>query len=260
MNPTTLPIAVTALTKRYDDVLAADHLDFSVAGGTILGLLGPNGAGKTTSMRCMAGIIPPTSGRIVIAGHDLGVEPMLAKRHLAFVPDTPHLFEYLTVEEHLRFAGRVHQLADIEERMNGLLDEFELGDKRGSLPGALSRGMRQKAAICMAFLHDPSVIFLDEPLTGLDPLGIRRMKNSIVERAREQGAAVVVSSHQLELIEELCDEIFVIQDGRKVISGSVARIHEQLGLPDEPTLEDIFFHVTASSIDEGSTVSEADAT
>lgn len=245
MNPTTAPIEVTGLTKQYDDLLAADHLDFRLESGTILGLVGPNGAGKTTSMRCMAGIIPPSSGKLLVAGYDLSTSAIEAKRQLAFVPDTPHLFEYLTVEEHLRFAGRIHQLSGVEERMDRLLEEFELTEKRTHLPGALSRGMQQKAAICMAFLHDPSVIFLDEPLTGLDPMGIRRMKNSILERAKQHGAAVIVSSHQLELIEEICDEIFVIQNGRKVISGTLSEIHSELeGLPDEPTLEDIFFHLT----------------
>ena len=248
MNPTNALIDVRGLTKQYDELLAANDLDFEVPSGTILGLVGPNGAGKTTSMRCMAGIIPPTSGRLLIGGYDLTVDPMHVKQHIAFVPDTPHLFEYLTVEEHLRFAGRVHQLPDVEERMNKLLGEFELEEKRSHLPGALSRGMQQKAAICMAFLHDPKVIFLDEPLTGLDPLGIRRMKNSIVNRAREQGAAIIVSSHQLELIEEICDEIFVIKNGKKVISGTLEFIHSELeGLPEEPTLEDIFFHLTEYS-------------
>ena len=245
MNPTNPLIQVTGLTKQYDELLAANNLDFEVPAGTILGLLGPNGAGKTTSMRCMAGIIPPTAGRLIIGGYDLAADPMHVKQQIAFVPDTPHLFEYLTVEEHLRFAGRVHDLPDVEARMNRLLSEFELDDKRTHLPGALSRGMQQKAAICMAFLHDPRVIFLDEPLTGLDPLGIRRMKNSIVNRAREQGAAIIVSSHQLELIEEICDEICIIQNGEKVISGTLEFIHAELeGLPDDPTIEDIFFHLT----------------
>jgi ABC-2 type transport system ATP-binding protein len=245
MDPSAPPIAVRGLTKRYDGLVAVDALDFSVPAGTILGLVGPNGAGKTTSMRCMAGIVPATSGRLFIGGHDLAAEPLEAKKKLAFVPDTPHLFEYLTVEEHLRFAGRVHGLTDVDARMERLLGEFDLLEKRSHLPGALSRGMQQKAAICMAFLHDPSVIFLDEPLTGLDPKGIRRMKDSIRERARTLGAAIVVSSHQLELIEELCDEIFVIKRGKKVIAGTLARIHAEIeGLPEEPTLEDIFFHLT----------------
>lgn len=246
-------IDVTGLTKAYGDLLAVHGLDFHVAAGTILGLVGPNGAGKTTSMRCMTGIIPATAGQIWVAGFDLHTQAMEAKQHLAFVPDTPHLFDYLTVEEHLRFAGRIYQLADVQERADRLLAEFELSDKRGHLPGALSRGMKQKAAICMAFLHDPSAIFLDEPLTGLDPIGIRSMKESIVKRAKQQGAAVVVSSHQLELIEEICDEIFVIKEGKKVIQGSLESIRAELtGLPEDPTLEDIFFRLT-----EGETTAEA---
>ena len=238
-------IDVTGLTKQYAEVLAVDGLDFQVAAGKVLGLVGPNGAGKTTSMRCMTGIIPATAGRICIAGHDLDSHAFEAKRHLAFVPDTPHLFDYLTVEEHLRFSGRVYEIADVEARMDHLLEEFDLTDRRQHLPGALSRGMKQKAAICMAFLHDPIAVFLDEPLTGLDPIGIRAMKDSIVRRASEQGAAVVVSSHQLELIEEICDEIFVIQGGRKIIAGSIEQIRSELsGLPDDPTLEHIFFRLT----------------
>lgn len=254
MNDTPPIIDVTGLTKRYHDLVAVDNLDFRVAGGTILGLVGPNGAGKTTSMRCMTGIIPATAGRMSVAGHDLETDALEAKRHLAFVPDTPHLFDYLTVDEHLRFAGRIYGLADVKERADRLLGEFELLEKRQHLPGALSRGMKQKAAICMAFLHDPMAIFLDEPLTGLDPIGIRSMKDSIVQRAKEQGAAVVVSSHQLELIEEICDEIFVIQEGKKVIEGSLSEIHAELtGLPDDPSLEDIFFHLTEGGERNGST-------
>lgn len=243
-------IHVTGLTKKYGELLAVDHLDFHVQRGTILGLVGPNGAGKTTSMRCMTGIIPATEGEMWVAGHDLLGDPLGAKRHLAFVPDTPHLFDYLTVQEHLRFAGRIYQLADVEERADRLLAEFELEDKRAHLPGALSRGMKQKAAICMAFLHDPLAIFLDEPLTGLDPIGIRSMKDSIVQRAKEQGAAVVVSSHQLELIEEICDEIFLIQNGRKIVQGSLDHIRSELsGLSDSPSLEEIFFRLTEGEQD-----------
>jgi ABC-2 type transport system ATP-binding protein len=145
----------------------------------------------------------------------------------------------------MRFSGRIYGIADVEARTDRLLAEFGLLDRRQHLPGALSRGMKQKAAICMAFLHDPHAIFLDEPLTGLDPIGIRAMKDSIVNRATERGAAVVVSSHQLELIEEICDVIFVIQDGRKIIAGSIEQIRSELsGMPDEPTLEDIFFRLT----------------
>ncbi len=243
-------IQAGALTKRYGHHAAVKSLDLSVEAGSILGLVGPNGAGKTTTLRCLAGIIPPTSGRIVIDGFDLAEQPLEAKRRLSFVPDTPHLFDYLTVEEHLRFAGRIYGIPDVAERIDALLSEFELDDRRNHLPGTLSRGMKQKVAICLGFLHAPTAIFLDEPLTGLDPLGIRRMKSAISRRAQQDGAAVIVSSHQLELIEEICDGILVIQMGSEVISGSLESIRDQLeGLPDDPTLEDIFFAVTGGEDD-----------
>ncbi|MCB9834061.1 MAG: ABC transporter ATP-binding protein [Planctomycetes bacterium] len=238
-------IEARGLSKSYDGHLAVDGLDLVVRPGRVLGLVGPNGAGKTTSMRCMAGIIPASRGSVRIAGADLVADPLGAKRLLAFVPDTPHLFDYLTVEEHLRFMGRIHQIADVEERIDRLLEEFELGERRRHLPGALSRGMKQKVAICIGFLHRPLAIFLDEPLTGLDPAGIRRMREAIARRARDQGAAVVVSSHQLELVEAICDEILIMKAGRRVVQGSLDEIRAQLdGLPENPRLEDIFFRLT----------------
>lgn len=238
-------IEVEGLSKSYDGQEAVSDLDVRVSSGIILGLVGPNGAGKTTSLRCMAGIIPADRGRIVMAGHDLEDDAVEAKRRLSFVPDTPHLFDYLTVEEHLRFAGRLYGLGPVGPRIDRLLAEFELTDKRDHLPQALSRGMRQKVAICLGFLHQPRTILLDEPLTGLDPIGIRRMKNSITERAEEGGAAVIVSSHQLELVEELCDEILVIKEGRKVVQGTIASFRAEIeGLSAEPSLEEIFFRLT----------------
>ena len=133
----------------------------------MLGLVGPNGAGKTTTLRCLAGIIAPSQGTVTIAGHDIQRDSIDAKRALAFIPDEPHLFEYLTVEEHLRFIARLYGVADVEERIPVLLAELELTEKRRSMPGELSRGMRQKLAIACGLLHSPSVLILDEPLTGL---------------------------------------------------------------------------------------------
>lgn len=238
-------ITCRGLTKTYGDYVAVDGLDLSVQRGKVLGLVGPNGAGKTTSLRCLAGIIPATAGTIEICGNAMSVDTVAAKRHLCFVPDTPHLFDYLTVEEHLRFAGRIHSLADIDQRIATLLRSFELEDKANSLPQALSRGMKQKVAICLGFLHDPGAILLDEPLTGLDPLGIRRMKDAITARAREQQAAVIVSSHQLELIQAICNEIFIIKDGRKVICGTLDELHDFAGAErGVMSLEDLFFQLT----------------
>ncbi len=258
MDETKPQIWSRGLTKVYEEAKAVDALDLAVSAGRVLGLVGPNGAGKTTAMRCMAGIIPATSGRTEIGGFAIEEQPLAAKALLSFVPDTPHLFDYLTVEEHLRFSGRIHQLTDIEERIERLLAEFELLDKRNHLPQALSRGMKQKVAICLGFLHDPMAMFLDEPLTGLDPLGIRRMKDAIQRRAEEGGAAIIVSSHQLELVDAICDEIFIIDGGKQVVAGTVEQIRADIqGLPEDPTLEDIFFRLTEKEATEETPPEEA---
>src|ERR1043166_1572925 len=176
-------IVVRDLAKLYGDFPAVRSISFDVAPGEILGLVGPNGAGKTTTLRCLAGIIAPTAGTVAIAGHDIQRDAIPAKRALAFIPDEPHLFDYLTVEEHLRFIARLYGVADVETRMPTLLAELELSEKHRALPGELSRGMRQKLAIACGLLHDPSVLILDEPLTGLDPGGMRRMRETISTRA-----------------------------------------------------------------------------
>ena len=180
-------IEVEALTKLYDKFTAVDGLSLTVRPGEVLGLVGCNGAGKTTTLRCLAGIIPPTRGTVRLCGHDIGRDPIAAKRTLAFFPDEPRLFEYLTVEQHLAFVARIYQVADYRERARPLLEELEIDNKAGVLPAELSRGMKQKLAIACGLLHGPQVILFDEPLTGLDPIGIRRMKATILRRASEGG-------------------------------------------------------------------------
>jgi len=232
-------IAVESLVKIYGTTPAVQGVSFGVAAGEVVGLVGPNGAGKTTTLRSIAGIVRPTEGAIRIAGHDMSREPVRAKSALAFVPDEPHLFEYLTVAEHLAFVGRIYDVVETELRIPLLLQELELEGKQDALPGELSRGMRQKLAIACGLLHDPGAILLDEPLTGLDPIGIRRMKRTILERAA-QGAAVLLSSHLLHLVEELCSRVVVLRRGRIVAQGTIEEIvrsrPELAGLP----LEDVF--------------------
>jgi len=232
-------IAVESLVKIYGTTPAVQGVSFGVAAGEVVGLVGPNGAGKTTTLRSIAGIVRPTEGAIRIAGHDMSREPVRAKSALAFVPDEPHLFEYLTVAEHLAFVGRIYDVVETELRIPLLLQELELEGKQDAFPGELSRGMRQKLAIACGLLHDPGAILLDEPLTGLDPIGIRRMKRTILERAA-QGAAVLLSSHLLHLVEELCSRVVVLRRGRIVAQGTIEEIvrsrPELAGLP----LEDVF--------------------
>jgi ABC-2 type transport system ATP-binding protein len=232
-------IDVEGLQKLYGDFPAVQGLSFQVGPGEVLGLVGPNGAGKTTTIRSIAGIIIPTTGRICIAGHDLATDAVVAKSALAFIPDEPHLFEYLTVEEHLRFVGRLYRIGDVGARIPGLLEELDLADKRGALPGELSRGMKQKLAIACGLLHEPRALLLDEPLTGLDPVGIRRMKATIMRRAAG-GSAVILSSHLLHLVEEICTRVLVMHRGRTVAFGTIAEI--VAGRPElqSQNLEDVF--------------------
>ncbi|HEU5217054.1 MAG TPA: ABC transporter ATP-binding protein, partial [Gemmatimonadales bacterium] len=232
-------IDVSGLSKTFGNVAAVQSLSFSVAAGEVLGLVGPNGAGKTTTLRCLCGIIHPTSGTIGVAGHDLRTEGPAAKAQLAFVPDEPQLFDYLTVEEHLRFVGRLYGVADAPARAPVLLEELELTDKARALPGELSRGMKQKLAIACGLLHRPRALILDEPLTGLDPGGIKKMRATIAARARE-GAAVILSSHLLHLVEELCTRLLVIRRGRCVALGTLQEIVMERPELAGQSLEDIF--------------------
>jgi ABC-2 type transport system ATP-binding protein len=232
-------IQVDGLQKLYGNFPAVQGLSFRVGPGEVLGLVGPNGAGKTTTIRSIAGIIIPTSGRIRIAGHDLANDPVAAKSALAFIPDEPHLFEYLTVEEHLRFVARLYRMGDVSPRIPALLEELDLSDKRGALPGELSRGMKQKLAIACGLLHDPRALLLDEPLTGLDPVGIRRMKQTISRRA-SGGAGVILSSHLLHLVEEICTRMLVLQRGRVVAFGTMTEILASRPELSSRKLEDVF--------------------
>jgi ABC-2 type transport system ATP-binding protein len=240
-------IEVAGLSKLYGDFAAVRDLSFTVRPGDVLGLVGPNGAGKTTTLRCIAGIIPPSGGRVLIAGRDLAADAIGAKRSLAFFSDEPRLFEYLTVRQHLAFVARIYGVANHDELAEPLLAEFEIADKADELPGALSRGMKQKLAIACGLLHSPQVLFFDEPLTGLDPLGIRRMKKSIVQRA-ESGCAVVLSSHLLHLLEEVCTHVLILKRGTKIANGTLSEVAAQFSNGEDGVdLEEVFIRATGGS-------------
>lgn len=238
-------IEVSGYSKLYGDFRAVQDLSFRVEPGDVLGLVGPNGAGKTSTLRALAGILQPTSGTIRINGIDLVNDPVRAKQQLAFIPDEPQLFEYLTVTEHLKFMGRLYGVRDTEARIGPLLTELELEAKHDALPTELSRGMKQKLAIACGLLHDPVALMLDEPLTGLDPVGIRRMKVTIAERARA-GAAVILSSHLLHLVEELCTRLLVIRNGQRVAYGTIAEIVAANPPLQGLSLEEMFIALTGT--------------
>src|SRR5437667_7126646 len=251
-----MAIAVEHLTRTYagpagSPFTAVDDFSFEAAGGEIIGLIGPNGAGKTTTLRTLAGILRPTSGRVSIDGHDIVSDSIAAKRRLAFMPDEPHLFEYLTVEEHLRLVARLYGVEDFDRRSRALVQELELVGKEHSLPGELSRGMRQKVVIACGLVRQPSVLLFDEPLTGLDPIGIRRMRETIVARGRA-GASVLVSSHLLHLVEEICTRVIIMDRGRKVADGTVAELASRADLAlAGSNLEQIFLRVTGHDDERG---------
>jgi ABC-2 type transport system ATP-binding protein len=237
-------ITVTSFTKHYKGFAAVKDLSFTVQPGQILGLVGPNGAGKTTTLRALCGIVPPTSGHLLVAGHDIVKDPIAAKQNLGYIPDDPRLFDTLTVWEHLAFTAAAYRVANFERQAEALLQSFELSHKRDTLVHNLSRGMRQKVAIACAFLHDPKVILFDEPLTGLDPQGIRGIQQAIQERARD-GAAIIISSHLLSLFENMCTHVMVLNLGECRRFGTMGDILAEFGQSDSNSaLEAAYFTIT----------------
>lgn len=237
-------IRIDELVKVYDGHRAVDSLSLLVEPGEIVGLVGPNGAGKTSTLRCLAGIIPSTEGRIEICGHEIVEDGVAARQQLAFVPDEPHLFDYLTVQDHMAMFSRLYGIANGAARAKQLLTDSALWDRRHDFPGELSRGMKQKLILSCALLHDPKALVLDEPLTGLDPAAMRRVKRTVIATA-EAGTAVLVSSHMLQLVEEICGRIVIINEGKKVAEGTLDEIRAAMpGLEGDANLEEIFLRAT----------------
>jgi ABC-2 type transport system ATP-binding protein len=236
-------LEVHGLTKHYGETPAVDGFELVLHAGDILGLVGPNGAGKTTTLRTLAGVMPIESGSVRIGGHDLVKAELDAKRCLAWVPDQPQPFDALTVWEHLDFTAALYRVADWKKRATELLQHFELFGKRDALGGELSRGMCQKLALCMALLHEPKVLLLDEPLSGLDPVGIRAAKRAIAGRARA-GGAVVLSSHQLTVVEQLSTRLMIVRQGRVLFDGGLDEARERAHAGAGSDLEEVFFAVT----------------
>jgi ABC-2 type transport system ATP-binding protein len=237
-------IVVENFHKTYDRTVAVAGISFTVAPGEILGLVGENGAGKTSTLRALAGILAPTRGRLLIDGHDVVRDSVAAKRALAYVPDDPHLFESLTVWEHLRFVAAAYRVADWQTKAEELLEQFALVGKRNALASELSRGMRQKVAISCGFLHDPKAVLLDEPLTGLDPRGIRTIHETIRQRAAA-GAAIVVSSHLLSLLEDVCSTVLILHRGRMLLHHTLVDIRRETAETGrDESLEDLYLRIT----------------
>jgi ABC-2 type transport system ATP-binding protein len=241
-------LEVEQLTKHYGQFRAVDAISMHLQAGEIVGLVGPNGAGKTTALRCCVGILRPSSGHIRVAGHDLQREEQAAKSHMAFVPELPSLYPLLTIAEQIEFIARAYGelLPDFTQRRDDLMQRFDLWPQRHKLCGQLSKGMRQKTAIAAAFLHGAQVVLLDEPLIGVDPTGMRQLKELMLE-ARTNGGAILVSTHLLDTAERLCDRIIIMQRGRVLAEGTLAELRTMLDHGHDTSLEQIFTELTTSS-------------
>lgn len=234
------------LCKDYKKFRAVDDLNFVLQPGEIVGLLGPNGAGKTTALRCMAGILRPSFGTVVINGYDILLDQANAKRGMAYVPEVPSLYELLTVYEHLKFVAMCFdELNDFENRAEELLNRYHLLEKKHDLVATLSKGMRQKLAIACAFIHRANVLLFDEPLIGIDPAGVAEVKAEI-HRAKAQGCSILISTHLLDTAERLCDRVIILARGHKVAEGTLKEL-QSLSHMEGESLEEVFLKLTNES-------------
>lgn len=238
-------IQLDHLTKRFGDFTAVDDLCLDIAEGEIFGFLGPNGAGKTTTIRMMMGLLTPTTGRIVLGGHDLAVEPLAAKAISAFVPDRPYVYDKLTGREFLTFVGGLYHVPEAkrQEKIEDALTFFSLTDWGDELVENYSHGMKQRLVVASALLHDPQILVVDEPMVGMDPIGARLFK-SLLRSLSFTGKTIFMSTHSLEVAEELCDRIGIILGGKLIALGTIDELQQHAGTEDR--LEDIFLKLTAA--------------
>ncbi|MBM6676314.1 ABC transporter ATP-binding protein [Olsenella uli] len=231
-------LEVSHYRKEYRGKVAVRDLSLVVAPGEICGFIGHNGAGKTTLIRSVVGAQPPTSGTIRVCGTDVWAEPVAAKRRMAYVPDNPDVYDFLTGVQYLDLIADVFGVgADVRRRrVDELAGRLELADALGEPVSAYSHGMRQKLVLVGAFLHDPTLLVLDEPFVGLDPSASHELKAILRERA-EAGGAVFFSSHVLEVVEKLCDTVAVIRRGELVASGPTDEVR------GSESLEDVFLEL-----------------
>lgn len=241
-------LVAKSLYKQYDKHPVAKDLNLSIRSGEVYGLLGPNGSGKSTTIRMLTGILEPTSGNVSVCGYDMRRDPEKAKASLGYVPDEPVLYEKLTALEFLDFVGELYSLPKATRRaaISETLHMLDLEDRAGDRIESYSRGMKQKVAISAALLHNPRVLIMDEPITGLDPIAVRVLKGMLRKMARS-GAAILLSTHILEVAERLCDRIGILVDGSLVAEGTMADLSDKA--PEMSvggtTLEDIFVGLAA---------------
>jgi ABC-2 type transport system ATP-binding protein len=240
----TAALDVRALTKRFDKP-AVDGLGLTVRAGEFYALLGPNGAGKTTTLRIVAGLLRPDAGTVSVFGIDALADPVAAKRVIAWVPDEPPIYEKLTPFEYLEFVAGLWNIdpAVADRRAREVIDRLGLGPHAHDRCQGFSKGMRQKVALAGALVHDPMLLILDEPLTGLDAAAARQAKDVLAERVAN-GVTVIMTTHILEVAERMAERIGVIDRGRLIAEGTLAELRAQLG-HDGTSLEDVFLDLVA---------------
>lgn len=235
-------IEAIGLRKLYGQLVAIDDVNLQVRAGEILGFLGPNGAGKTTTIKILTGLLAPTAGTARICGFNIQAQPLQAKACIGYVPDTPNLYGKLNAWEFLRFIGRLYRVPkpQVEQRATELLKMFDLEDAAGDLLEGYSHGMQQKMALAGALVHNPKVLFLDEPTVGLDPKSARLIK-SLLRQIADRGATVFFSTHILEIAERMCDRVAIINKGEIIAVGTMDELRAGGA---SGSLEDIFLSLT----------------
>jgi ABC-2 type transport system ATP-binding protein len=236
-------LEVRNLSKSFRKVKAVIDLSLAVGNGEAVGLVGPNGSGKTTTLRCICGIMKPDAGEVSFNGVNLYDNPVEAKRGLAFVPEIPYPISYLTVWEHMTFMARAYSARGWERKAEDLLNAFNMTEKRDEYCIRLSKGMKQKVMLMSAFVHEPSVLVMDEPLYGIDPQGSYELKRRVKE-ILSRGASVLVSSHTLSLIEEVCARVAIMSKGRIIAAGNYEELRKRVAAKKDASFEEVFVKIT----------------
>ncbi|MDY7033803.1 MAG: ABC transporter ATP-binding protein, partial [Thermodesulfobacteriota bacterium] len=233
------------LTKKYGRLKVVDGVSLEIEKGEIFGFLGPNGAGKTTTIKIMAGLLKPTSGKVIINGHDMSKNPIEAKKITGFIPDRPFLYEKLTGKEFLCFMAGLYGMNKngYEMRISRLLELFELTDWGDELIEGYSHGMKQRLVMSGALIHNPKVLIVDEPMVGLDPKGARLVKE-MFKLISTQGTTVFMSTHSLGIAEEMCGRVAIIQEGKLIALGTTDELRNKVGNTEEKKLESVFLSLT----------------
>jgi len=239
-------IEAIELTKKYGNLLAVNNLNLNI-GNELFGFLGANGAGKTTTIKMMTGLIKPTKGTVKICGFDLQKEPVKAKSKFGLIPDNPYLYEKLTCIEFLNFMGNLYRVDgnSLKKRINNLIELFDIKGRASDLIETYSHGMKQKVALAGALIHNPEVLFLDEPTAGLDPKSTRILKD-ILKGLVKEGVTVFMSTHILEIAEAMCDRVGIINKGELVACGTMNELKAK-SKKEEKNLEDIFLELTGGN-------------